>query len=88
VIRDQVLIGGESAGIKKHSAAFCRGFSRAWWAATLAGSGRLVLIIPIFTPTAPNSVRIANYMDAIYFIDPSHFSVEIRHDERYVFGAE
>jgi NADH-quinone oxidoreductase subunit A len=54
----------------------------------VAGSVCQASIIPIFTPATPGTVSQTNVLDAIYFIDPPAFCVEIRHDEHDVFGAE
>ena len=53
----------------------------------MAGSTGLALIIPIFPPAAPKTVSRTNYMDAIYFIDPRPFCVEIGHHDHDVFSA-
>jgi NADH-quinone oxidoreductase subunit A len=62
--------------------------SRACCVIAAAGLVCLLLIIPIFTLAAPDIVRHAYNLDAIYFIDPYPFSHENMHYDHDVFGAE
>jgi NADH-quinone oxidoreductase subunit A len=88
VIRDQASKPGDSAGIIRYLPAFWDGLPRACREAGVASGGREALIIPIFTSAVPGIIMLANYSDAIYFIDPHPFSLEIINYDHDVFGAE
>jgi NADH:ubiquinone oxidoreductase subunit 3 (subunit A) len=53
-----------------------------------ANFGVPALKTPIIQPVHSDAVNVSNCVDAIYFIDPPGFYVEIRHYDHNVFGAE